>query len=171
MGVLGHVGRFTSDDAARYPRGQRVIVQTQRGLEIGEVLLPPNGPVAAGADGRILRPMTAEDELLETRLEKNRDEAFAACANRVAELNLPVTLIDVEHLFDGQGLYFYFLGEAPPELAELTEELAQRYEGEVQFRKFTETLEAGCGPDCGTGDAGGCGDCSSGCALAASCRK
>ena len=32
----------------------------------------------------------------------------------------------------------------------LTAELAEAYEAKAQFRKFTETLTQGCGPDCGT---------------------
>src|SRR4051794_28895219 len=41
VGVLGHVGRFTSVDATRFPRGARVVVRTSRGLELGEILAPP----------------------------------------------------------------------------------------------------------------------------------
>ena len=40
--LLGHVGRFASVDANRYPRQTRVIVRSPRGLEIGEVLAPPS---------------------------------------------------------------------------------------------------------------------------------
>ena len=71
-------------------------------------------------------------------------------------------LVDVEHLFDGQSLFFYFLGDTTPELDALTGELAEIYEAQVQFRKFTDTLTAGCGPGCGTEEAeqaarsGGC---------------
>ena len=83
-----------------------------------------------------------------------------------------VVLVDVEHLFDGQSLFFYFLGETTPELDALTSELAELYEAQVQFRKFTDTLTAGCGPHCGTEQAGsgGCGSggCST-CAVAGAC--
>ena len=39
---MGQVGRFAAVDAVRYPRHSRVIVRTRRGLEIGEVLSPPD---------------------------------------------------------------------------------------------------------------------------------
>jgi len=77
--------------------------------------------------------------------------------------------MDVEHLFDGQTLVFYFLGEMTPELESLTSELAELYETHVQFRKFAETVTAGCGPDCGTEEAGGCTTCATGCAVAGAC--
>jgi hypothetical protein len=106
--------------------------------------------------------MTPQDQLLEARLETKRQAAYAACVTLLEQLQLPHLLIDVEHLFDGQGLYFYFLGEVTPQLEQATSQLAETYEAKVQFRKFTETLLAGCGPDCGTVAAagqGGCGSC------------
>jgi cell fate regulator YaaT (PSP1 superfamily) len=173
VGAMGQVGRFAAVDAVRYPRHSRVIVRTRRGLETGSVLSEPdNGADArAFADGDLLRGMTIEDELLEARLEKHRHDAYEACATLLAEHKLPAVLMDVEHLFDGQGLFFYFLGSVPPEVESLTGRLADAYEAKVQFRKFTETLIEGCGPGCGTEEAkgqGGCDSCTS-CAVASAC--
>jgi len=84
---------------------------------------------------------------------------------------VPATLVDVEHLFDGQGLFFYFLGEPPAEAARLTQQLAETYETTVEFRQFAETLAEGCGPGCGTAAAmgqGGCESCTT-CAVAGAC--
>jgi cell fate regulator YaaT (PSP1 superfamily) len=170
---MGQVGRFTAVDAVRYPRRSRVIVRTRRGLEIGEVLSPPDDRMddRQFADGDILRGMTVQDELLQARLEKNRQEAYAACAALLAEQGIPGVLVDVEHLFDGQGLFFYFLGEVDSRLESITGRLATAYEAKVQLRRFTETLIEGCGPGCGTDEVkgrGGCDSCSS-CAVAGAC--
>jgi cell fate regulator YaaT (PSP1 superfamily) len=173
VGALGHVGRFRSVDATRYPRGARVIVRTPRGLEVGDILAPPGEePQRVRSDGPILRGMTAQDQLLEARLQKNRLAAYSACTQRLADRGIPATLVDVEHLFDGRGLYFYFLGDVPAEVDALTAELAALYDTEVQFRRFAETLSAGCGPDCGTEHAAGhgCGSCASGCAISSACH-
>jgi cell fate regulator YaaT (PSP1 superfamily) len=170
---LGRVGRFTSVDAVRFPRGSRVVCRTSRGLEVGEVLAPAGDDGSlAGSDGSLLRGMTPEDHLLLARLERDKDEAYAACQTLLAERGVAAVLMDVEHLFDGRSLYFYFLGEVTPELEAITQELADAYETRVQFRKFADTLTAGCGPACGTEEAtgGGCGDggCSS-CSMATAC--
>lgn len=171
VGTLGEVGHFASADSLRYPRGSPVVVRTPRGLELGEVLAPPNDLTEAEADGQILRPMTVEDQLLAARLEKNRAAAYEACAQRIAALGLGTVLIDVEHLFDGQTLVFYFLGDPPDVLEGVCAELAELYEASAQFRRFTETLLIGCGPGCGTADAlgGGCGSCTLG--RAAGCEN
>lgn len=169
---LGQIGRFVAADAARYPRRSRVIVRSRRGLEIGEVLAEPE-PTAEAEDieGQILRRMTVEDDLLEARLAKHRNQAFDACSALLVEHQVPAVLMDVEHLFDGEGLFFYFLGEVPPEAKALTEQLAATYETKIEFRKFAETLAEGCGPGCGTEAAqgqGGCVSCTS-CAVASAC--
>jgi cell fate regulator YaaT (PSP1 superfamily) len=173
VGLLGNVGRFTSVDAVSYPRGARVILRTARGLETGETLGPADEETARGAsDGSILRGMTIEDELLEARLEKNRQKALDACNARLAERGITATLLDVEHLFDGRSLFFYFLGEVTPEIEAITSELAEVYDAAAQFRQFSETLTQGCGPGCGTEEAkgqGGCTLCAKACAVSHAC--
>jgi cell fate regulator YaaT (PSP1 superfamily) len=168
-GVMGNIAHLTASDATTYPRRTRVVCRTPRGLELGEVL----GSVQreGESDGRILRAVTVEDELLETRLQKHRDTAYAACAQLIAERQLPVTLLDVEHLFDGESLFFYFLGETTAELDAITEQLAETYVAKVRFREFSTLLQQGCGPGCGTEEKAGCGTsgCAS-CAVSSACR-
>ena len=185
-GVSGFVAAFHSVDARRYERGTRVVLRTERGLELGEVLAsleladPPGAGLPAGDDlparapsaGTLLRGMTDQDRLLELRLLKNRDEAYAACVEQMRALDVAATLVDVEHLFDGRSLIFHFLGEQPPQLSDLTERLAEAYDAQAQISAFAATLDAGCGPGCGTEEAagrGGCDDCASGCAVASYC--
>jgi cell fate regulator YaaT (PSP1 superfamily) len=170
FGVLGHVGRFAAEGVERFPRGTRVVCRTRRGLEVGEVLSPLTMAAHDELHGTLLRRMTIEDDLLLARLDRNRSEAFTACQTRLTERGIPAVLVDVEHLFDGQSLFFYFLGGESPEIAQLTSELAEAYEAKVQFRQFTETLSQGCGPGCGTPEAeNGCGTgaCSTCAALSA----
>ena len=170
--LLGEVGRFVAADAVRYPRNSRVIVRSSRGLEVGEVLTEPVPSESSEQhDGQILRKMTPEDELLVARLEKHRHSAFEACSRLLQDNDVPAALMDVEHLFDGAGLFFYFLGDVPAEAERFTQQLAAAYETTVEFRQFARTLEEGCGPGCGTEEAmgqGGCDHCTS-CAVAAAC--
>lgn len=179
LGIHGHVLPFRSVDATRYDRGTRVLVRTPRGVECGEVLavtenaaeaVPTNGNIPRG---ELLRRMGIEDELLLARLQRNREEAIEACTALLTERRLPAVLLDAEILFDGESIYFYFLGEVTPELEGVTSELAELYASNVQFQQFADTLAAGCGPDCGTADAsgGGCGSCATGCALSAHCSS
>lgn len=168
-GAPGFVAAFAAVDAVRYPRGAQVVLRTARGLELGEVLAPIDGDAGAPAGGEILRGLTAQDELLQTRLVKNRAAAFDACTRKIDELGLDAALLDVEHLFDGRSLIFYFLGDEPPGWESLAQELAEEYDAQVQFRAFSDAVAVGCGPDCGTENATGCGSCGTGCAVAQFC--
>ena len=170
---MGQVGRFRAVDHRVYPRGTRVVVRTARGVEVGEVLAKAESPGADSPDGELLRQMSAEDELLSARLERFKLDALQACDQKIRESNLDATLLDAEMLFDGQSLYFYYLGETNAELESLTATLAETYDAQAQLRRFADTVEHGCGPDCGTESAAG-GGCDSGgcqsCAVAAACK-
>ena len=172
VGVLGHVGRFVGIDQTIHPRGRRVICRTRRGTEVGEVL---SSSVSENryesADGSLLRAVTVEDDLVLTRMDKNRDAAYHACVGLLSERNINATLMDVEHLFDGEALFFYFLGEVTPQIEEITQSLAATYEAKVQFRQFADAVERGCGADCGTDSAEGCGTGCSNCAIADACKS
>ena len=168
VGSMAQIGRFRSTDSLRYRRGDRVVLRTARGLELGEVLSVEENTTQE-PDGTLLRGMTTADELLATRLDKNRHEAFQACSGLLAEQAIDALLIDVEHLFDGRGLYFYFLGPTDHRVEALTAQLAEAYNAEARFEQFADTLEAGCGPGCGTEEGAGCGDACGSCAIAKAC--
>lgn len=176
MGVLG---TFEASDFRTYARDQRVICRTGRGLEWGTVVCDighqdsvddkVSPATSLACDGDLLRTTTPDDEMIIERLDRFRDRAFEACRELLAKRKLKVTLVDVEHMFDGESLFFYFLGETDSRIESLTEELAETYDRKVKFKKFAESLSQGCGPTCGTEESSckssGCGSC----ALSGSC--
>lgn len=170
LGVMGVVASFLPVDQTEYRRGQRVILRTPRGLEVGQIISAQ--PASTEYLGKILRRVTPEDELLMDRLTRNRHEAFQDCQQFIQDHALAAALVDVELLFDGQSLIFYFLGDVPTEMANVLAELTETYEAQVQLRKFTESLTEGCGPGCGTEEAAGCssGGCSV-CAIQSACHS
>lgn len=171
IGVMGRIGRFISTGQASFSHDDKVVCRTDRGVEIGSILcaIEEFDSVNIAADGTVLRVLSTEDKLLQTRIEKFRDRAFSACQKLLLECGLNAILVDVEHLFDGNSLYFYFLGEVPDEVHQLTSELAETYEKKVRFKKFSETMANGCGPDCGTGESKCSSNGCSSCALSGSC--
>lgn len=202
VGSMGELWHCATADDSEYRRGERVICRTPRGLEIGTVTAPggarsttpesldtgPQVVPSAGEessdnpdssrllrhlDGKILRRTTTEDELLDARLLRYKARAVESCRRDMRQRGLDATLIDVDHLFDGRTLIFYFLGPISDELQGLTDSLSARYEQRVRSKHFAKLLAEGCGPGCGTDAKGGCGT-SGGCAvcLAASvCAK
>ena len=173
IGVLGSIGRFRALDMRQRQRGTQVVCRTERGLEIGSVLKPLHeADTESDCDGELLRQVTPDDRLIINRIDRFRDRAFNACQGLLAERGLQATLVDVGHLFDGQSLYFYFLGEVSEQVNQLTAELAEAYEAKVKFRKFSQTLAEGCGPECGTKEGGGCGTSGCGsCPVRTACKS
>lgn len=169
VGAFAQIGQFSSEVRLELSSGDRVICRTARGLEVGiylESIARDIGGDQDLMDGVVLRKMTVQDDLLQQRLDKNRQLAIADCQQLVGQIEPDAVLLDAEQTFDGQRLYFYFLGDVSPELERLTDDLAEKYDAKVRFSEFAETLSAGCGPDCGTetaaggcGTAGGCSSC------------
>ncbi len=163
FGVMGWIGRFGSAEAVQYAPGQRVICQTFRGLEVGDVLNDQVADESLAVCGDILRRVAKADGLIQLRLNKHRLRAIEACGRMLTERGVSAILLDAEQTFDGKNLFFYFLGEVTPEVEAITDELAEAYEAKVQMRKFNDLLVHGCGPGCGDEaakcGAGGCGNC------------
>jgi len=163
FGAMGHVGKFRVHESNGVSRGDRVIVQSSRGLEVGEVLIAAGGDsrLLAGQpdSGAVLRAMTADDRVAADVLRRGQQRAFESCRRLIDDRRVPVALVDVEQLFDGKTIIFYFLGDAPPELADLTGELAGRYAAQVMFRPFGDSAVAGCGDGCARIGEHGCGSC------------
>jgi nitrite reductase/ring-hydroxylating ferredoxin subunit len=164
-GVLGWVGRFGSVDRIECSHGDRVVVQTSRGMEIGEILA---GPVDGREDqsdlsnepplGEVLRRPTAEDNQQHIRSQQTPTlDIFAECQQLLADHQVTVQVIDSERLFDDETIVLYFLGEETPQMQPITEELGKRWQAKVLFNPVIEPVAppGGCGSGgCGSG---GCG--------------
>lgn len=172
VGVLGRIGRFVAIDAISFPRGTEVICRTARGLEAGSVVGHSEALSDRGTtDGSLLRAVSPTDRLLLERLDQRRDEAFDACTVFLKKAGSSAVLMDVEQIFQGDRIFFYFLGAPPHDLESLLEPLAEAYDSKVRFRDFVQAVETGCGPGCGTDQAIGCGDACSTCSVANACRR
>ena len=176
VGKLGQVGRFRSAGHSSLRRGARVVCRTDRGIELGQILGPAQltSTTVDVTDGRIVRVMTPEDEILWGHLQQQADMAQQACQQWLSDNSIAGLLIDVEPLMDGKTLYFHFLSDVSPEIQQRLDELAAIYERSVRESKFAQLLEHGCGPGCGTESAkNGCGS-KGGCAVchvASKCKK
>jgi hypothetical protein len=149
-------------------RGRRVVVRSPRGVELAEIVSPLENSRSRRATAerseiafRILRPTSGSDELLIDRLEKYKQDAVAACRERLQRAGSRTVLLDVDQLLDGGTLVMHFLGEVDESARAVADEIAADYESIVRTNHLSELLSSGCGPDCGTG--AGCGSSCAGC--------
>ena len=125
--------------------GDKVIVETARGVECGEVALVDReidetrftNPVKG-----IIRLATPND--MKT-IEKNRQKekgAFKICEQKIAAHKLKMNLIDVECTFDNNKLLFYFTAESRVDFRELVKDLAAVFRTRIELRQIGVRDEA-----------------------------
>jgi cell fate regulator YaaT (PSP1 superfamily) len=129
-----------------FARGSDVIVRTDRGQEVGHVLCPTD-PRAVQllvdpTHGQILRPLTDEDRQRIERLKERQRTDFEVGARLVGQRRLQMELVDVEHLFGGERIVFYFLAEKRVDFRELVKDLARELQTRIELRQIGVRDEA-----------------------------
>jgi nitrite reductase (NADH) small subunit len=153
----GWVGVFGTIHEMNCPRGSRVVVQTNRGKELGEVLAGPTETAAQAGDskptGEVLRVAT-EEELSFHREQSVAvlDKLIETAQSRLDAESVEAQVIDAELLLDRRKAVLYYLGEASPVLTDLRELLSQSARLEaVEWATLIEPT-GGCGAEgCGGG--------------------
>lgn len=125
--------------------GDRVIVETSRGVECGEVVLVDreidesefNSPIKP-----VIRIATKQDyETIEKNKKKEQD-AFKICEEKIAKHGLKMNLIDVECTFDNNKILFYFTAENRVDFRELVKDLASVFHTRIELRQIGVRDEA-----------------------------
>jgi cell fate regulator YaaT (PSP1 superfamily) len=139
------LGEF-DPEAGSYVRGQDVVVRTERGLELGHVLCPATPRaiemLAEPTRGRILRVLNDQDKAERARLHEVEERELETCARFVQQRHLQMELVDVEHLFGGERIIFYFLAEKRVDFRELVKDLAREYQTRIEMRQIGVRDEA-----------------------------
>lgn len=145
-GRMNMLGLFRSKLEKVLPHA-RVVIKSDRGLEIGTALCPANKQMSY--EGRPLkrlgsiRRLATHDDLMEERHIKQTEERERVyCAQRIKELKLPMRLATVEHLFGGDRIIFYFLSESRVDFRLLVKDLAQECQTRVEMRQIGVRDEA-----------------------------
>lgn len=125
--------------------GDKVIVETARGVECGEVALVDReidetrftNPVKG-----IIRLATPNDmKTIEKNRQKEKD-ALKICEQKIAAHKLKMNLIDVECTFDNNKLLFYFTAESRVDFRELVKDLAAVFRTRIELRQIGVRDEA-----------------------------
>ena len=151
VGILFQRGGKVYDfDAGHFvlQRGDMVIVETEHGMALGEVVRPPRPPEEAGREPeapelkKVYRLATAED--LEQAEENRRLErkAHAYCQERAAARKLAMKVVKVECLFDRSKMIFYFTADGRLDFRELVRDLVARFRTRVEMRQIGVRHEA-----------------------------
>ena len=125
---------------------EKCILRSERGTEWGEVISEierGEGDAPVKFDGTILRRVTPKDyEHRRDIEENNQPKEYAFCTDKIAERELPMRLVSVEHIFGGEKIIFYFLSEGRVDFRELVRDLATEYKTRIELRQIGVRDEA-----------------------------
>src|SRR3954453_17502444 len=105
-GAMRFLGEFAASEGAAYARGDPVVVRTERGLELGEILCEASERavrlIAEPTGGQVVRRQSEQDQAESARLRQAELREFETCNRFIAARKLQMELVDVEHLFGGE---------------------------------------------------------------------
>lgn len=149
LGVMFEITKkryyFEVIDNTEYKKGDKVIVDTVRGKEVGVVygeprILPekelvlPLKPVIKKAD---------EDEIKRyNELKEESAKANKLCKERIIHHKLPMKLVGTEYTFDRSKLIFYFTAEGRIDFRDLVKDLANIFKLRIELRQIGVRDEA-----------------------------
>lgn len=145
-GSMRFLGSFAQPHGAGARRGDVVVVRTERGLESGQVLCPATPQALAvipePTRGEIVRTATADDRAKIARISEQQKQQYDAGARLVAHHRLAMQIVDVEYLFGGERLIFYFLAEGRVDFRELVKSMAREFHTRIELRQIGVRDEA-----------------------------
>jgi cell fate regulator YaaT (PSP1 superfamily) len=116
-----------------------VIVHTEQGIGLGQVVEPPypKNPRIHPQEIKKIERLATEDEirLHFSNLEIEAD-AKSFCLEKIAAHELPMNLVDVEYFFDGSKIIFYFTADGRVDFRELLKDLVRRLRTRVELRQI-----------------------------------
>lgn len=125
--------------------GDKVIVETVRGIECGDVVLGiremPEEQLTSPLKP-IIRIATQKDLETIERNRKKEQEAFAICEEKIKKHGLKMDLVDVECTFDNNKLLFYFTAKNRVDFRELVKDLASVFRTRIELRQIGVRDEA-----------------------------
>jgi cell fate regulator YaaT (PSP1 superfamily) len=145
-GSMRFLGEFTQPPGLTVRRGDVVILRTERGQESGEVLCPATPQAIAAIPeptrGEILRVATVEDREKIARTCEQQKQQYDTGAKLVAQHHLAMQIVDVEFLFGGERLIFYFLAEGRVDFRDLVKSMAREFHTRIELRQIGVRDEA-----------------------------
>ena len=147
---MGRAQTFLLGDIGPAPapaRGERVVVQTDSGPAVGDVVatiqaVAERHKLPADSPHRFVRKATADDVVVKLKRQQREQEAYRLALLKVRERGLDMKLTRVELLFDGSRMIFYFTAEGRVDFRELVRELASEFHTRIEMRQIGARDEA-----------------------------
>ena len=130
---------FAPTEETEYKKGQKVVVETQRGVELATVVLP----VTELEDDKIVAPLKPilrvadESDIAAEKADGDQKQSILATAKqKVSERGLEMKIVDCEFTVDHSKLVLYFTAEQRVDFRELVRDLASAFHMRIDLRQI-----------------------------------
>lgn len=126
-------------------KGDKVIVETSRGIECGEVAMANR--IITDDDltyplKKLIRIAT-DDDIKRVKENKEKEKyAFDVCIQKINMHKLKMKLVNVEYTFDGNKILFYFTADGRVDFRDLVKDLAYIFKTRIELRQIGVRDEA-----------------------------
>lgn len=146
-GAMRHLGEFSAKRQHVIKRGDDVVVRSDRGVEFGVVLCEAGAKTKEylGENvrtGRVLRSASDEDRRSLEEVSAREKSFFADGHRMINEQKLQMQLVDVEQVFGGERIVFYYLAEKRVDFRELVKGMAREFNTRIEMRQIGVRDEA-----------------------------
>ena len=136
---------YFSPGALTIEKGDRVIVETARGMECGTVVLAPREVTEEDTvhPVKVVQRLANESDLARIEENKRREkEAFGIGVEKIRARHLSMKLVNVEYAFDMSRIVFYFTADGRIDFRELVKDLAAVFRTRIELRQIGVRDEA-----------------------------
>ena len=123
----------------KYSKNDKVVVETSRGVELGEIKIE-NTKVSAAKISSPLKPITRlatpDDIAKDERSRKAEEDAAKIFKKKVQDYKLEMNFVGAEYTLDGAKLTFYFTCESRVDFRELVKDLASTFHTRIELRQI-----------------------------------
>jgi cell fate regulator YaaT (PSP1 superfamily) len=162
-GNIGYLGLFEHNLTELPLTPTRVVIKTERGLELGTLIGAVNskkgdfclncnsleeyyetqpGEYPLGREGKFVRIANEQDLSEEKHINNNAKNEMKRCQEFAKELGLQMKVVDCEHIFGGERIVFYFLSDGRVDFRELVKRLAREFQTRIEMRQIGARDEA-----------------------------
>lgn len=136
---------FTNPNGLEFKLGDFVIVQVERGEDIGRVKRRADFKEICGLGEKVYPLLRVANKDDFDRMMVNRrmeEESYKACQALIEKHGLKMKLADVAYQFDCNKIIFYFTADKRVDFRELVKELANSYKTRIELRQIGVRDEA-----------------------------
>ena len=126
-------------------KGDHAIVETARGIEYGEVVIPRQEVEESQIVSPLKTVIRKANEADARKVEENHRKekaAFVICEKKIAARKLDMHLVNVEYTFDVGKIIFYFTADGRIDFRELVKDLAAVFRTRIELRQIGVRDEA-----------------------------